>query len=166
MPNSPSVRAVSIFPSATAMPMSALMKLLRTEWVQNVRAVSPHDATTLPRVTIMKAADPADATFVSSAAIRSADQPSAWTDAAVSHESFLGEQPHQGDVGERLRSVNDESVRGGPPEHPCTLPHRVLGVDDERGPEQASHAIAALQLRTTATDRKPGRVFIRVVQAG
>ena len=53
----------------------------------------------------------------------------------VGTKPLLGEQPHQRDVRERLRPVDDERVRYGSLEHPRPLAEHLLGVDDERRPE-------------------------------
>ena len=48
MPSWPSVLSSEILPSATAMPISALSKLLRTEASSVRLVVSPHSPTTAP----------------------------------------------------------------------------------------------------------------------
>ena len=76
----------------------------------------------------------------------------------VCAESLLGEQPHHGDVRERLRPVDDERVRNGSPEHPCPLAQRRLGVDDEWRPEALGerYGAQAFELQLTGGDAGSG----------
>ncbi len=53
----------------------------------------------------------------------------------VGADPLLGEQAHDRDVGKGLRPEDDERPGSGAQEHPCALPERRLGVDDERRPE-------------------------------
>ena len=57
-PRSPTVVDGSIVRRWTAMPYSALRKLLRIEWHLNVRSTSPHSSTIRPSWTTTTAADP------------------------------------------------------------------------------------------------------------
>ena len=57
MPSWASVLSREILRSATAMPIKALSRLLRTDASSVRLAVSPHSATTAPRWTTMKAVE-------------------------------------------------------------------------------------------------------------
>ncbi len=76
----------------------------------------------------------------------------------VGAEAFLREQPHHGDVRERLRPVDDERVGDGPTEHPRPLPQRSFGVDDERCSESLGELrrCEPVELQDAALDPRAG----------
>ncbi len=73
MPSCASVAAVSIVPSATAMPYSAPSSGLRIEWSRYLRFTSPQETNTLPSYSAMNAADPMPSNWAF-ATWRSADE--------------------------------------------------------------------------------------------
>ena len=76
----------------------------------------------------------------------------------VGAEAFLGEQPHHGDVRERLRPVDDERIGHGATEHPRPLPQRSFGVHDERRSEALGELrrCEAVQVEDAALDVRAG----------
>jgi hypothetical protein len=76
----------------------------------------------------------------------------------VRAEPLLGEQPHHGDVGERLRPIDDERIRGGAAEHLRTLPHGALRVDDEWRPEACRELCRGQPLELQLPGGDPGAV--------
>lgn len=98
------------------------MKLLRTECVLNVRAVSPQAATILPLVTTMNAWDPSESINGLRAATRAADHPKASADSAAVHVS-VGKSADRAGV-----TMTDPDGRGVQATDPDMVPHTVSAM--------------------------------------